>query len=290
MERSVAVELEQSSEIAKEETLISSEESDFKETVIDYFRGVSNWQIWNYMALADIRRRYRRTVIGPFWTTLSLAIFVTSMGLLFSVLWKIDIKSFLPYFASGFISWTFVSCIITEGCSTFITMEGLLKQVPLELSCCSMLVVVRNFWIFLHQIVIYIIIAFIFHVPFTSSTWLVLPAFFLLFFTGIWVSMLLGAFCARYRDVQQVVTSLLQISTFVTPIFWPEHQLGGSMKAYLLVNGNPLYHYVSLIRQPLLGNAPHLLSWIVVTLITFSGWLATLWIISKKRRQLVFWL
>jgi len=260
------------------------------EACLDYWDGLLHWRMWSYMAFADIRRRYRRTLIGPFWTTLSLAIFIISMGFLFSTLWKTDIKTFLPYFSSGFICWTFTATIITESCSTFTSVEGLLKQIALPYSCFSWLVIARNFLVFLHQVVIYICIALAFHIPITPYTFLIVPGFLLVFITASWLAILLGLFCARFRDMQQVVSSLLQISMFVTPIFWPVSQLGGGFKSYLLVNANPLYHYVSVIRQPLLGLAPSLMSWLVVGGVTIVGWLLTMVILTKKHQNLIFWL
>lgn len=261
-----------------------------KEALHDYFQGLMNWRLWVYMAFADIRRRYRRTLIGPFWTSLSLGIFIISMGFLFSTLWKMDIKTFLPYFGSGFVCWTFISTIIIDSCNTFTNAEGLLKQVPLPFGCFAWLTVARNFLIFLHQVIIYIGIALIFHISVTWYTLLVIPGFLLIFITASWLSILLGMLCARYRDMFQVINSLLQISMFVTPIFWPENQLGHGIKSYVLINGNPLYHYVSVIRQPLLGIAPSSISWICVITISFIGWILTMQVLSKKYRELVFWL
>jgi lipopolysaccharide transport system permease protein len=262
----------------------------FFEGFQDYKAGSLNWRMWSYMAFADIRRRYRRTLIGPFWTTLSLAIFIFSMGILFSILWKTDIKTFLPYFSSGFVCWTFIATLITESCVTFTSVEGLMKQVALPYTTFAWLVVTRNFLIFLHQIIIYICIALIFHIPFTTSTLLIIPGFILIFASGSWLAISLGMLCARFRDIQQIVTSLLQISMFLTPIFWPVSQLGTSFKSYIIVNGNPLYHFVSIIRQPLLGLAPSYISWTVVSAITILGWIFTLWMMSRNNKKLVFWL
>ncbi len=256
----------------------------------DYWQGFLNWRLWTYLAVADIRRRYRRTFIGPFWTTLNLAIFILTMGLLFSTLWKSDAKTFLPYFASSFICWTFTAAIISESCTVFTSAEGLLKQLSLPYSSFSWLIVARNFLVFLHQVVIYICVAIFFHVPVTLNILFIIPGFMLLFVSASWLGILLGLFCARYRDIQQVVASLLQISMFVTPIFWPPEQLGHGFKSYLLVNLNPLYHYISLIRQPLLGLESSALSWLVVSITTILGWIFTMFVMSQKQRNLIFWL
>lgn len=263
---------------------------EFAYVVTDYFQSLKQRRIWMYMAYADIRRRYQRTLIGPFWATLSLGIFILSMGFLFSHLWKTDMKNFLPYFSSGFIAWTFLSSLITDSCNTFISYESLLKQINLPKASFAYLVVTRNFIIFLHQLVIFIIVALIFHVNVNLNTLLIFPAIILLCLTGSWVAIAIGLLCSRFRDMAQVISSLLQISMFVTPIFWPVKQLGNGFKAYLIVNANPLYHYVALIREPFLGKQPHLISWLVVIFLTVFGWLASMLVLAKQHRKLIFWL
>ena len=119
---------------------------------------------------------------------------------------------------------------------------------------------------------------------------MIIPGFIVIFISASWLAILLGLLCARFRDSQQVISSLLQISMFVTPIFWPMSQLGSGFKSYILINGNPLYHYVSVIRQPLLGLAPSMITWVFVISMTVLGWVFTMLIMSKKNKQLIFWL
>jgi lipopolysaccharide transport system permease protein len=255
----------------------------------DIISGLKQWHICQYMAIADIKRRYRRTIIGPFWTTLSLAIFIGSMSLLFSQLWKTDIATFLPFFSSGFICWVFISSIITESSTAFIVVESLLKQVCLPFSIFAWLVVLRNLLVLAHHSIVYFFIVLIFSVPINLNLLLTIPALLLLCLTGFWVSIFMGTVCARYRDLQQVINSLLQISMFVTPIFWPTSQLAGN-KALQFLNFNPLYHYISIVRLPLLGQAPSLINWLVVISITVIGALLTFFFFARQRRKLIFWL
>jgi lipopolysaccharide transport system permease protein len=256
----------------------------------DYFDGLKKYKMWLSLAFSEIKRRYRLTFFGPFWTTLSLAIFIISMGLLFSNLWKMEMKSYLPYFCSGYICWILISTILLESCHTFVNAESLMKQIPLPYSFYAWQLIARNALVFLHHSVIYLFILFIFHVPLTVYSLLFIPGLLLLFLSASWVSILFGLLCARFRDLQQVITSLLQISMFVTPIFWPETQLGQGMKSYIIINANPLYHYIAIIRQPLLGLEPHKISWIIVGLITIFGWFITMKILSKQYQKLIFWL
>lgn len=265
-------------------------ETPFGEACKDIIDGVKQHHLWTYMAVSEIRRRYRRTVLGPFWTTLSLAIFIGSMSVLFSYLWKTDIPSFLPFFASGFICWVFVSTVIVESCTVFVSAEGLLKQIPLPYSTFSWLVISRNLLIMAHHSIVYFFIVLVLKVPVNLNTLLFIPGIILVCLTGFWVSILVGLLCSRYRDLQQVVNSLLQISMFVTPIFWPPSQLGGGMRAVVLLDANPLYHYVSIVRLPLLGQAPEFHSWIITAIITLVVGILAFLLFAKYRRKLIFWI
>ncbi len=262
--------------------------SNTRNAIIDLRDGMRRWHLWYWMAASEIKRRYRRTVLGPFWATISLSIFIVSMTFLFSNLWKTDTSKFLPFFAAGIIYWTFISAVMTEGCSTFTAVEGLVKQVSFPYSMFAWVVVMRNLIVLSHHAIVYLLIMIFLKVPFTSNLFFLIPGILLSCLTGFATAIILGLFCARYRDLQQLVQSILQISLFVTPIFWPPEQLSG--RAVVILDINPLYHYVSALRLPLLGQAPSLLNWQVVIGTTVLSWLLMFLLFRKKREDIIFWL
>jgi len=255
-----------------------------------YLKGFLYWHISLYMSLADIRRRYKRTLFGPFWVTLSVAIFISSMGIVFPILWHVDAKTYIPFFSSGFIIWTFFSSIITDSCGTFVDVGTLIKQTSLPYSIYAHVVVIRNFFIMLHHSVVFVAIMFIFHVPVNFNTLLLIPALIVLCVTGSWLSLLLGLLSLRFRDVRQIITSFLQVSMFITPVFWSADQLGSGLRAKLMVALNPLYHFVEIAREPLLGRQPSATDWIAAILFCIVGWLLTMRVFGKYYRHVVFWL
>ncbi|MDF1757006.1 MAG: ABC transporter permease [Legionellaceae bacterium] len=255
-----------------------------------YVQGFLLWHIWFHMATSEIRRRYRRTLLGPFWVTLSVSIFIGVMGVVFPILWHTDTKTYLPFFASGFIVWSFVAACITESSGTFLDVAGILKQVSLPYTVYSNTVVLRNLLIMFHHFVVYLLIIVIFKVSINVNMLLIIPAMLTLCFTASWVAILVGFLVARFRDVKQVIASLLQISLFVTPIFWMPSQMDLSWKTRLLVDINPLFHFVSIVRQPLLGQSPSCLNWAVAIGVSIVGWFVTMKVLSKYYRHLVFWL
>lgn len=255
----------------------------------DFLRGLSMWPIWTTLALQEVRRRYRRTLIGPYWTSLSYAILVGAMAVVFANLWHMKLSDYLPYLASGFIGWIFIGTIVADSCTVFITSEGLLKNSTLPYSLFVYTMLMRNLIVLLHHMSVYAIVLLIFHDALNWNILLIFPALALIVLNGVWIGFALGILVARYRDLQQIVASALQILLFITPVFWPVEGVTGHVR-YFLVEPNIVYHTVSLLRLPLLGKAPTLLDWGSVVAFTIVGWTVVLYMLVRFRRYLAFWL
>lgn len=256
--------------------------------IADIFESTLNWRMWGRLGWQEVKRRYRRTSIGPFWTTISLGIFTVTLGVLWAQLWKQDPKTYLPFLTTGMLAWVMVQTIITEGCATFTSGENIIKSLRFSYVIFSWSIVWRNVIVFLHNFVIYIAIVIYADVPVTWNSLLVFPGLLLISINGVWVATLLGVLCARFRDIQQVIASILQISMFITPIFWAPNQLGARFSKF--VDFNILFHFVDIIRSPLLGRAPAILSWEVAIAATVLGWACTLFMYSRFRQRLPYWL
>ncbi len=255
---------------------------------VDVIAGMLAVDIWGRLGWRDTRRRYRRTVFGPFWTTVGLALFVTTLGLVWSNLWNRDPKVYLPYLTSGMICWVCFSTICTDACVTFVAAEKLLRQLRISYTLLACANVWRNVVYLFHNLSIYVLICFYGGVGVTWATPLVIPGFALFFLNAIWITMLLGALCARYRDIQQLVSTLMQIALFLTPIFWSPDQLTG--RTMILAKLNPVYHLIEIVREPLLGKVPGQSHWLFVILLTIVGWILTLQMLTRFRSRIVYWI
>ena len=260
----------------------------YQESIADIFAGIRVVPLWGRMGWADIRRRYRRTVFGPFWSSISLAIFVVALGLVWANLWNLDPKEYLSFLASGMLAWLLFTAFIAEGCTVFVAAEGLIKQLPVNYTMLICAMIWRNLIVFFHNFVIYIPVCIYAGLPLRANMLLIVPGIILLCINGFWIAMVLGLLCCRYRDIQQVVTSILQISMFVTPILWKPSQLGGRVAWF--VDYNLLYHYVTIVREPLLGQPVSAWSWAFVSMATLVGWGLAIFIFSRFRRRVPYWL
>jgi ABC-type polysaccharide/polyol phosphate export permease len=255
----------------------------------DIFGGLLKTALWGRLGWLEVKRRYRRTMIGPFWTSISLAMYVVAVGAVGAGLWHQDIQEYLPFLASGMVAWLLISTIINEACSLMVTGHALFRNVSFEYSILAYALVWRNLIVFFHNLVVYALIVLLLRPELIGFTALLaIPGVILVAVNGVWISLLCGMFCLRFRDVTQLVASVIQISMLITPIFWPADQLVGSRRL-IFVETNPLYHLVDIVRAPLLGKVPGITSYVVVVLIAAGGWYLTYLMLRQFRRRISYW-
>jgi ABC-type polysaccharide/polyol phosphate export permease len=257
----------------------------------DLIGGLRKYDLWGHLGWLEIKRRYRRTMIGPFWTCLSLLIFVIVIGSVGSGLLSKNTAEYLPFLVAGMIVWVTLQNTLIESATVFVAGTGVIRQMSLEYSVLVYALVWRNFILFAHNMLVYLVIFLIFAPEKLGfANLLAIPGLIVLAVNCAWLSMLLGMISLRFRDLQQLVMSIVQVSMFVTPLFWPPDGLEG-LRRILFVGLNPLYHLLTVVRDPLLGGKlPPINSWIAVTLITIVGWALTYALFAKFRKRIPYWL
>jgi ABC-type polysaccharide/polyol phosphate export permease len=252
----------------------------------DLFEGVRSGWFWSALALQDIRLRYRGSMLGPLWLTLSTGVMVAALGTLYSRLFHTEIAVYLPYVATGLVLWQFVSGVIIEGCTTFTAVQPLIQQVKIPFSSHAYRVVVRNLIILAHNLVIIVVVQFLFHVPIGWRSLLFVPSLCVVAINGVWISLLFGMLTARFRDVPPIVASFVQVLFFITPIFWSSDALGIYQTYGEL---NPLFAAIDVMRSPLLGVAAAPYSWAILGCLSVAGSLVTFGVFARFRSRIAFW-
>jgi ABC-type polysaccharide/polyol phosphate export permease len=255
--------------------------------VADFIQGLALWRLWVSMGWQDIKQRYRRSTLGPFWLTLSMAIMIGAMGFLYGHLFGIELSTYMPFLTLGFIIWTFISSLIIEGCSSLIAVEGFIRQVRLPFMLHALRSVWRNLIMLAHNAVVFIPVVIIFQLWPGWSALLIIPGMVLLIINGVWVTLLLGAVCARFRDIPPIAASLVQVAFFLTPIIWMPELLRDRI---MFAEANPFYHFVEMLRAPLLGTVPQMQTYNVVIGVTMVGWTVTWLFFRRFRCRLAYWI
>lgn len=254
----------------------------------DLLDGGQRWRLWSKLGWHDIRKRYRRSMLGPFWLTLSMAVMVGSLGLIYGTLFRLDLENYLPFLAVSLATWNFVSSSLTEGCTSFIDLEPLIKNVRIPMSLHMLRALWRNLIIYAHNIVIFAVVAVIFGVqPGITGILLALVGLGLLLVNAGWIMLLCGVICTRFRDVPPIVASVIQLLFFVTPVMWKPELLGERRYVMML---NPFYHLIEAVRAPLLGQAFQWENWAAGLLFAAVGWAFTFLFFARFRKRIAYWL
>jgi lipopolysaccharide transport system permease protein len=254
----------------------------------DVIEGLENWRIWHLMGSAELRRRYARSRLGQFWLTLSTGILIGSLGLVWSVLWKMPISEMMPYFATSMVIWTMLTGIIGDATSIFSNSGRYFLNERMSFATAINALLYQQVLIFLHNAVIIVLVFALFRRSIGIQALLAIPGFLLAVLTGMWLSYVVAILCTRYRDLGQVVTSLLQIAFFVTPVLWKVQFVPEPYRNLIALN--PFAIYLSIIRDPLLGEPVALEHWAIAAAITFGGLMLSLPFIGRYHRRVVYWL
>jgi lipopolysaccharide transport system permease protein len=230
-----------------------------RQAVADIVEGVALWRLATTLGWLDIRLRYRGSMLGPFWLTISTGVMVSALGILYSKLFHMDIQDYLPFLALSQILWAFLSTMVGEACSTFIEMVSLIRSIRMPAFLFAMRVVWRNILVLAHNVVIIVGVFVVFRIWPGWNGLLVLPGLVLWVVDALALTLLLGGLCARFRDIAPIVNSLLQIAFFLTPVIWKPSQLGEVGRSYLPLN--PLFDLLEIVRAPLLGDPLTLTTW-----------------------------
>jgi ABC-type polysaccharide/polyol phosphate export permease len=253
----------------------------------DLVDGMSKSWIWSALALQDIKLRYRGSVLGPFWLTVSTIVMAAAMGLIYSKLFGVDIHAYLPYLVIGLVIWQFISGIVTEGGETFLRAQNVIQQIPMPFSLHAYRTVCRNLLVLAHSFVVIPIGLLAFHITVDWHVVETAAGLALLAINGVWISILLGMLSARFRDIPPIVANFMQVGFFVTPVFWPIDSLGDWKRIVAL---NPLFAGIDVVRSPLLGAAVNESSWIVLICATVLGCSITFALFARFRTRIAYWI
>ncbi len=142
--------------------LLGIGENQLEKAVQDVWDGLHAWRLWSLFGLNDVKMRYRRSTLGPFWATLSMGIQILVTGFIMTYLFHSPIQRFLPFIAIGLIVWNTLTTIVSDASQAFIGSADLILQVKRPLSVYLFQVIWRNMIIAAHSIVIFFVVAFLF--------------------------------------------------------------------------------------------------------------------------------
>jgi ABC-type polysaccharide/polyol phosphate export permease len=262
--------------------------SRFKAALLDLGNGLLEWPTWWVLAQNDIRQRYRRSALGQFWVTIAMGATIAGMGLIFSVILNQAVDDYIPFLGAGLIIWGLVSSLVNELATAFIASETYLKAYPGPRSAVIYRAIARNVIVSAHNALLLPVLMVLFKIPLTFSALLAIPGLALIVLNAIWVGILIGPLCARFRDLPQLIMNVVQLAFFLTPIMFRPAQI--QERLWVLTHLNPFASFVELVRAPLLGGVPDAHHYVLAAACTVVGYAVALPFYARFRGRIVYWL
>ncbi|MBN8605807.1 MAG: ABC transporter permease [Caulobacterales bacterium] len=253
----------------------------------DLGNGVLQWRTSYKLGVQDIDLRYRRSVLGPFWISASLVATVLALAFVFGEVFRQDFVDYVIFLGAGLLAWQLILALVNEGCGSIAEHSAFLQNLRMPLSVIAGRIVFRNAIVFVHNLIAIVGVFFLFGAHLTWTALWVFPAALMILAIGYFLILVLGPICARFRDIPLVVQSAMQVIFFMTPIFW---QPSAMAHRPMLTLANPIYHWIELVRAPLLGHEATWLNWQVAFWSCGVACLLAIITLSVTRKRLSLWL
>jgi lipopolysaccharide transport system permease protein len=255
----------------------------------DVYSSFKNYIQFLVFGFQDIKVRYQRSPIGLFWLTINMSVYILILSFIFGFLLKQSLKEYLPYITLGIIFWTFISTNIVESCTAFYLNRESILNINLNFFFYIARIIWKNTIIFLHNIIIVpIIFLFVDKSP-SIYALLTIPGFIILTLNLMWIMLVIAIICTRYRDMFSIISNLVQITFYATPILWSADLFKNSLKSYVL-DLNFFNHLLSIVRDPIIGHIPSSNTWIISIILMFLGWIFSLFFLGSYKGKIAYWL
>ncbi len=257
-----------------------------------YLKNIWNSRyFWTHLALADIRTKYRRSMLGLAWALIQPLTLTLLLAFIMGNFFHAPINDYAPFIFSGLIIWEFITSSAVTGCMSFINAEGYIKQFTHPLMIYTLRNVIPSMINLLCAFVGLVMWVLIWNPGNFGLSWLSLATAFPLLFFFAWPICTITAFVGvRFRDLSQLILIFLQIVYYVSPIFFMPKLFINAHLGFL-IEFNPIYHLLNLFRKPLLeGNVPAAADYFYVFLAIGLLWLIVWLLVRRHENKVIFYL
>lgn len=255
--------------------------------VSDWTRSFSRAPLWANLAIEDLRDRYRRTVFGLLWVIISFALFIGVKVVIFGQLTAVPMAEFGLFVSIGFGLWTYISAIVMDGCTAYMHARPWILGTSTPYPVFLLQAIFRNWLTFMLIMGVMAIALFWRTTPWSLAVLWVIPALAAYLFTSLWLAAILAPLCVRHRDIHHAMQTVMRLVFFATPILWMPST---NAKLAMIAQWNPIAHFIAIARDPLMYNTVPMDSWAVVLALNLIGLPLGLYVYTRTRSSLIFWL
>jgi ABC-type polysaccharide/polyol phosphate export permease/glycosyltransferase involved in cell wall biosynthesis len=200
------------------------------------------------LAWSDMRHRYVRSLLGPFWMSIQMAIMVAVLGSVIGHLSNTSALSRLPMLALSLTAWTFLSGAVLDATTALQNSASLIKDRALPPIVFLLQATIRQALFALHNASVPLILWLVLVRSDVAGAVAALPGLLLFSVFTVSLSLVLGVLATRFRDMRPIIESTLTLAFLASPIVWTPEMIDRNSAVMRL---NPLTHLFAVWREPL---------------------------------------
>ncbi len=217
-----------------------------------------------------------------------MGIFVVAIGPVYALLFNTELKEFLPYLTVNIVVWGFISSMINDACTAFIQSDGYIRQERIPKIGFLFRILVRNILILGHNALLIPLVFVAFGKSIGPVVLLAIPGLIIVTVACMLMALFLATICSRFRDFPQIVSNVVQVAFFLTPIFWQKKQILADY--HFVVDYNPFAALLSVISSPILGKVPTAFEYGMCFAMALAIGLVAIPFFARYRARIVYWL
>ncbi|TWB04378.1 glycosyltransferase [Bradyrhizobium stylosanthis] len=202
------------------------------------------------LAWSDMRHRYVRSLLGPFWMSLQMAIVVLVLGSVIGQMSNTGMLARLPMLALSMTAWTFLNGVVLDATTALQNSASLIRDRALPPVIFLLQCTFRQALFALHNACVPLLLWLAFSPHDLSHGLAALPGLLLFVACTFALSLVLGAMATRYRDLKPIIESTLMLAFLASPIIWSSDIINHRSTVMRI---NPLTHLFAVWREPLAG-------------------------------------
>lgn len=237
----------------------------------------------------DIRKRYKRSVLGFLWVMLDPLLMMLVFYFIFAGLFGRTVNNYSAYVISGITMWQLFAQGTKVSSKAFINNRSLLSKIYMPKSIFPISVVASSLVHFIFSLVPLFVITLISGASISYNIFLIPVVVFLLFLFSLGISLTLSTLAVFFHDIVYIYDVTIMAWMYLSAIFYPVSIL--PVKFQFLLSFNPVYHYITLFRACLYDSTipltVHFIYGITFALLSFlTGWI----IYEKNKDRIIFFL
>ncbi len=197
----------------------------------------------------DLTVRYKRSVIGFFWTMLNPLLMMTIFVIVFSAVFRFQITHYETYFLSAYLPWNFFAQTTVGAMASMAWNGALMKRVRVPKSIFTLATTISGVVNLLLSFIPLLLIMAILGAPIRLSILFLPVSVIILAVFTFGVSLMLAAISVYFFDIREMYNVAVAALMYLTPIMYPLTIVPAKFRPIMVFN--PLTHLMSIIRDPI---------------------------------------